>query len=381
MTRSIRRAAGFSLIELMIAMTIGLLLLSGLAMIFVNSSESNREMQKTAQQIENGRFAVEILSQDLRLAGFYGHLHDITAITAPATVPPDPCEDSDTDELLKALRYPVQGYRGTIHASTPASNTDPTGLPASCTAAFLTAANLKNGSDVLVIRRADTNVLPTTGTAENNLMYIQASATQAEVQVGNGAVIGNNKANGAISTLYFTNGASPPPPAPMRKLHVHIYFVAPCSIGSAANGACTGAAGEDTIPTLKRLELTASGTFTIVPLVEGIEFLKVEYGLDDAPSTVNLATGLAGDANVDRYEVAPSGTEWENVISAKIYLLARNTEPTTGFSDNKTYNLGSAAATDNITVPAAAGAEARYKRHVYAAAVYMINPAGRREIP
>jgi type IV pilus assembly protein PilW len=84
---------------------------------------------------------------------------------------------------------------------------------------------------------------------------------------------------------------------------------------------------------------------------------------------------------VDRYEVAPSGAEWEGIISAKIYLLARNTEPTTGFTDDKTYNLGSAAASDNITVPAATGANARFKRHVYAAAVYMVNPAGRREIP
>jgi type IV pilus assembly protein PilW len=381
MTRMMRRTAGFSLIELMIAMTIGLLLLSGLAMIFVNSSDSNREMQKTAQQIENGRFAVEIISQDLRLAGFYGHLHDISALTAPATVPPDACEGSDTDELLKALRYPVQGYRGTIHATTPASDTDPTGLPVSCTAAFLTAANLKNGSDVLVIRRADTNALLTTDPANSDVLFIQASATQAEIQVGDGAVIGNNKANGALSTLYLTNGASPPPPAPMRRLRVHVYFVAPCSVGSAANGACTGAAGEDTIPTLKRLELTTSGAFSIVPLVEGIEFLKVEYGVDDAPNTVNLATGLAGDANVDRYEIAPSGAEWESVISAKIYLLARNTEPTRGFTDDKTYNLGSAAATDNITVPAATGANAQFKRHVYAAAVFMVNPAGRREIP
>jgi type IV pilus assembly protein PilW len=381
MIRTLRGVAGFSLIELMIAMTIGLLLLSGLAMIFVNSSESNRELQKTAQQIENGRYAIEMISQDLRLAGFYGHLHDVSSITVPATVPPDPCEGSDTTELLKALRYPVQGYRGTIHATTPASDSDPTGLPATCTAAFLTAANLKNGSDILVIRRADTNALLTTETATTNVLYVQASATQAEVQVGNGAVIGTNKADGTASALYLTNGASPAPPAPMRRLRTHVYFVAPCSVGSAANGACTGAAGEDTIPTLKRLELTTSGTLTIVPLVEGIEFLKVEYGIDDAPGTVNLATGLAGDANVDRYEIAPSAAEWESVVSAKVYLLARNTEPTTGFTDNKIYNLGSTAATDNIAVPAATGANARFKRHVYAGAVYLVNPAGRREIP
>jgi len=381
MHRTSHTSSGFSLIELMIAMAIGLLLLSGLAMIFVNSSEANRELQKTAQQIENGRFAMDVISQDLRLAGFYGHLHDVGSITMPGTIPPDPCEPSDTAELLKDLRFPIQGYRGSIHASNPASNTVASGLTTTCTAALLTAANVKTGSDVLVIRRADTNFLATTEVAISNVLYLQTSASQAEVQLGNGAVIGGNKASGAVSLLYLTNGASPPPPAPMRKLRVHIYFVAPCSIGSATNGACTGASGEDTIPTLKRLELTSSGTFTIVPLVEGIEHFKIEYGIDDTPNTVSLATGLTGDSNVDRYTEAPTSAEWESVIAAKIFLLARNSEPTAGFTDSKTYVLGTSAATDNVTVPMATGVNAKFKRHVFSAAVHLVNPAGRREIP
>ena len=62
MVHTMRGHSGFSLVELMIAMTIGLLLLSGLAAIFVNSSDANRELQKTAQQIENGRYAIETVS-------------------------------------------------------------------------------------------------------------------------------------------------------------------------------------------------------------------------------------------------------------------------------------------------------------------------------
>src|SRR5690242_8298963 len=87
--RLLKRQTGVSLVELMVALTIGLLLLTGLSLIFVNSSEANRELQKTAQQIENGRYATEIISQDLRLAGFYGHFHELPA--APAGFP-DPCE-------------------------------------------------------------------------------------------------------------------------------------------------------------------------------------------------------------------------------------------------------------------------------------------------
>src|SRR5215203_367081 len=107
---------GFSLIELMIAITIGLLLLSGMTLIFVNSSEANRELQKTAQQIENGRYATALISQDLRHAGFYGHL---TVIPVAPTVLPDPCEIASTANLHDALAYPEQGYRTPDIATAP----------------------------------------------------------------------------------------------------------------------------------------------------------------------------------------------------------------------------------------------------------------------
>jgi type IV pilus assembly protein PilW len=368
-----RSNRGFTLIELMIASAIGLLLLTGLALIFVNTSEANRELQKSAQQIENGRYAIEIISSDLRMAGFYGHLHDMATITAPAALP-DPCEAVDAAELLKAFWYPVQGYEGTIDAVSATADAAPDVSTTSC--GLLDADTLQPGSDVLVIRRADTNVLATADVATTDVFYVQASAINAEVQKGNGAVIAQNKASGGLSALYLSNGAIPAPAAPIRRLHVRIYFVAKCSIGLGAGGACNGAAGEDRIPTLKRLELTSSGTFTLVPLVEGIEYLKVEYGIDDAPGTINLATGLSGNATVDRFETAPSTAEWPSVIAAKIYVLARNTEPTRGYSDTKRYVLGSLAATVQTPVR-----NDEYKRHVYGSASYLANPAGRREVP
>ena len=381
MNRAIRSShRGFSLIELMIALTIGLLLLSGLTAIFVSSSDVNREMRLTSQQIENGRYAIETLAQDLRMAGFYGHLHDTSAIPAPATIPPDPCE-SAVVEIRKNLRYAIQGYRGTIHATTRASDTAPDFSATACSA-LLTAANLSPGSDVVVIRRADTNALLPADTPELNVLYIQASAIDAEIQLGRSVAtvaIGTDKnAKGSASVLSLTNNTATPAASPIRKFHTRVYFVAPCSVGSATSGACTGAASEDTIPTLKRLDFTGPGAMTIVPLVEGIEYLKIEYGVDNLPNVVNVATQLIGDGTVDSYKEVPA--DWTTVVAAKVFLLARNTELTTGFTDDKTYALG-VDATDNFTTPLQAGTNARFKRHVYTAAVQLINVAGRREIP
>ena len=357
--RHLFRTAGFTLVELLVALAIGLLLLAGLSMIFLNASEANREIQKTSQQIENGRYAIDVLSRDLRHAGFYGHLHEMAALGAA----PDPCETSSVTALRNALPAAIQGFAAPDLATAPdisATTCDDKGL--------LTPDNLRPGSDVLVIRRADTQALLATDTAVLNEVYLQATGTQAEVQLGNGAAVGTNKASGGPSTLFLKNSVTP---APIRKLHVHVYFVAPCSVGTGTAGVC--APGDDSIPTLKRLELVAASGTTIMrltPLVEGVEYLRVEYGVDTLPAAVNLATGFTGDSTIDLHTATPA--DWSQVIGAKVYVLARNTEPTTHHNDDKSYALGTTA------VPAS---NDRFKRHVYAAAVRAMNPAGRREIP
>ena len=71
---------GLSLVELLVAMGISLLLLSGLVTVFATSSQNQRELQKSAQQIENGRYAIQLLTEDAQHAGYWG-----TYSAAPTT--------------------------------------------------------------------------------------------------------------------------------------------------------------------------------------------------------------------------------------------------------------------------------------------------------
>ncbi|MBA2350653.1 MAG: PilW family protein [Burkholderiales bacterium] len=166
----------------------------------------------------------------------------------------------------------------------------------------------------------------------------------------------------------------------IRKYHVHVYFIAPCSAPNGGGTSCTGA-GDDNgrpIPTLKRLELTSDGAntlFRIVPLVEGIENLQLEYGLDVTPAaSPTNPTGLPGDgAPDDAYLASPADADWGNVVAARVFLLARNTESTAGYTDAKSYQLGT------TTAPAVPGGN--FKRHAYTAEVRLVNPSSRREIP
>lgn len=61
--------AGFSLIELMVAMVIGVIILLGLISLFTASSSLNRTQTGLAILQENGRYAITRLKQDFELAG------------------------------------------------------------------------------------------------------------------------------------------------------------------------------------------------------------------------------------------------------------------------------------------------------------------------
>ena len=100
-----RAQAGASLIELMISITLGLILLAGLATLFSQSSQSSHELRRAAAQIENGRYAIDTLTQDLQLAGFLG---DYRSTTVPAALP-DPCLITSAD-VTNTLNLPVFGW-------------------------------------------------------------------------------------------------------------------------------------------------------------------------------------------------------------------------------------------------------------------------------
>lgn len=392
--------SGLSLVELMVAMAVGLVLVAGLVTLFSNSITAYSDMEKTTQQIENGRYAIDLITQDLHHAGFYGQFAG--TLPAPGAFP-DPCVAAPTAAGLFAdMALPVQSYNAPTFTTAPA-------LPANCTASLLTAANVVPGSDILVIRRADTAVttvpvlnevyLQANTKAVANEVYEQVNPPVAvAIQFGNpaGFALGSLDAGNGVSTvgtgasgggvnatiLKKANnaGAAPANPDPrlaadIRKYHLLVYFVAPCSVPAGGGNVCTGATddGGQPIPTLKRLDLTAGPTMTIVPLVEGIDRLQVDYGIDANPATVNAATGSIGDGVPDSWAADPTLAQWSNVVAARVHVVARTTRPTAGYTDTKTYAMGLAGTTT------AAGD--RYKRHVFTAMTRLTNPGGRREVP
>lgn len=397
MTRTpLRRAqAGLSLVELMISITIGLLITAGLVTVFANSSSTQYELRRTAQQIENGRYAMDVIIQDLQVAGFYGSFRKLIA---PTAIPSDPCTTT-LATLNNDINVPVQAYNS-ANASTQAS------LPSTCTTSLIPSSDLAAGSDVLVIRRSDTTAVDVKNgeVTPAGKIYMQVNPSTYELQQGAGVATScTTKADGTTaasitrrcqypSSIDTCSATCPAQPGGyIRALHVNIYYVSPCNVFASGQTACTAAAdGGRPIPTLKRLELTASSgaaTFQSIAIAEGVEFMKVSYGIDDTPSATNPDTGLIGDGSPDRYVNTISLTDLPNVVTARVDLLVRNPEPSAGYSDNKTYKLGvnplSPTVTPAISVVATTtlASALNYRRHVYSSEVRLVNMSSRKEIP
>lgn len=329
---------GLSLVELMISITIGLLILAAMATLFSNQSKARSELDKSNRLIDNGRYALEILTDNLRVAGFYGSFMP----TGTPAITPDPCDlaliinpAANSDALL----HHVQGY----NAAAPTSQI--AGLPSSCGLSYTAGSvnTLKPGSDILVLRRASTANPVAAATAAANTIYLQASNCTNDLA---GYQLASGTAD--FSTLRNKDCMTA---ASLRPFMVQVYFV---SSGNAIG---------DGMPTLKRRELDpVTGAFVTTPLVEGIEYLQVDYGLD-----------ADADGAADSYLAAPTLASWPNIVSVQINVIARNIEPTAGYADTKTYTLGSAGVFGPFNDA--------YKRHVYTQVVRLVNPSSRREIP
>lgn len=348
-----RHQRGMTLVEWMVSITIGLILLTGLTALIARQSSTQTELEKSSRQIENGRYAMQLLNEDVQMAGYYGEFSKVDA-TVPGSV--DPCLTT-LAAIEGLMNFPVQGFDFPNAATVRPSCID--------------AANHVAGTDILVIRRAEpvTLSIATAASAAGGQVYLQSGMTPSGLEftkrVGKGA-------DTSVFDLFTKDGTTP---ASLRKFLVHIYYVSPCSVPVSTT--CTSAAdGGKPIPTLKMLELSASGnttTLTTVPLVEGIENMQVDYGID---------TTVDGSAD-GQYVAAPAAANWANVVALRVHLLARNNDATAGYVDNKTYAMGYLSTASAQTVTASTdtyGSNVQaYKRRLFSQLIRVVNPSSRRD--
>lgn len=384
------------MVEMMIALTIGLVILAAMTSVFVNSSHSQMAAQNTGQQIENGRYAIDTLTQDLHLAGYFG---EYSAYTDGTTLP-DPCDKTvaGLQSAVTTNAYPVQAF-----IALQTTSGIPTAVPDLSTTScgtYLPAANLYPGSDILVVRHADTSnqtsttpgddhLVQGTDATKNGEVYIQANQVAAEIQLGNGAVItATSKADGGTADISQRGGS---PAAYINKYLVRIYFVAPCSRPNGGGSVCTGASDDNgsPIPTLKMLELSLNSanalTFNVIPIAEGVEAMKLEFGIDNSPATQNAATGRVGDGVQDVWipnstTNQPGALDYPAAVAVRLFLITRDSQPTQNYTDTKLYPVATGSGSNGTGIQYGPYND-KYKRHAYDTTIRLLNMSARRENP
>lgn len=337
-----RLSQGLSLIELMIAIVIGSILILGLIQIFSASRAAYQLSEGLARAQENGRFAVDYLQRDLRMAGHAGCVNDqahfkqapVTFLTTFGAAPHpalnfnvsiEGYEATDTEpgSDVTLLAAPAIGGDG----FTPA-------LPAEFAAAL---PNRVNGSDIVVLRYLAPEGVPITtigGTLAQPVFNVDAGRWSVlQSGVTNPGLFGvSDCMTGTVFQAAATSSTAGTVSA----------GAAPNNTGSFTNVFTAGQAmlyrAESVIyyvgrnasnrPSLYRLRYSAtpSGalTTTAEELVEGVENLQLIYGQDKELDASKSPTGFI-DAQRTADEVATSvalATDgWRRVGSVQVGVV------------------------------------------------------------
>jgi type IV pilus assembly protein PilW len=293
------KQGGFSIVELMVALALSMTLAVAVVSVFTNNSYSFNQDENISRMQDDARFALREIAFDVSMAGLWGDLH------VPAIVTPDPNLGIGTDcgpaGELNWMYRTVDAGTGEAHSLMAIDNA--TGADVVAQHACFDGAELLEGTDVVSIKRV--------------------AGAEAAVPNAGGVYL---RTNGTVGLLYRAPFPAAPAvvvAAPMAdwEYRPSIYYVR-----QFANTPGDG------IPTLCRKVLRGAGpAMTTECLATGIEDLQIEYGIDTSE-----------DGHPNLFVTNPSLTDIQNVVSARIFLLARTTDIDTRYTNEKTYSISNA---------------------------------------
>jgi type II secretory pathway pseudopilin PulG len=418
------RLRGLTLVEFMVAITIGIFIALGMLILMSRTSRSYKINDEFARLQEGGADGVRYLGDDIHMAGFYGLAVDPTTMQTFATNGVNLDYGSDT-VILGTTAGPGNGNlvdcgtaNWSFQTAIPVAGVapGPAGVqpvdPISTNA--LKCINPANfaGGPVLILRGAQGTMINGTTVTVNatqikqpqnwstpqfsvaagsdpNLLYTQADPFIGFVFVGNKY----SNYRGAAYTRSVPLGAGFVD-APIYQYQSRIYYVRGCSRPSGGadamgNPVCQGAGKDDLpnpfpVPSLVRQEWQSGPVLRETTLVEGVEQMGVLYGYDNLSAAGNaVACSYASqcdpnspDGVADSYSATPpTAANTGQVVTVRLNLLIRAPSPTAGYDDSvKTYDLGGAVFWNCVT----AGAPCNYHRHIFTQQIQVKNSEVRR---
>lgn len=247
---------GFSLVEFLIAISLGLLIVGVIVGIFLSGNRNYAQDERYARLQENARFAMKMLTSDIANDSFWGSMTDLNKLNLILKNFDPGCGLGPTGGVIGALD-PNKNF-------TNNTNNDVLLTDASASAIetkYPCITDAADNSSVLVIKRVqgacltgDAGLAPPCvfATPTDNLVYLRTNGTDASL---------------------FTASSSTASPGGYRDWEFipRVYYVRRYAVTDG-----------DGIPTLMRKELKVVGgapTMVSQVLVEGIESFRIALGV------------------------------------------------------------------------------------------------------
>jgi type IV pilus assembly protein PilW len=310
-----RKQIGLSLIELMIAIALGLILLTGVIQVFLSSKNVYTSQQALSRVQETGRLAIDFLSRDIRMAGYMGCASRTAGMKVTNTL-------KNPTAFANNFSVAVQGYTAeTLAAAGVALTPKPTAL-----------------TDLIVVRSAAGLGVEITKTNNSGQLF----ATFISEEVG-ACADGTNRISGLCQTdILFVSDCAKARIFQASNItgtgagaDVNVVHAASGSPGNdiASWGGASASADETFQPGAEILSATSTTYFiapspnpanltpslwqnvnggTSLELLEGVENMSIRYGVD---------TTAQMDYVPDSYVKAVAVVDWARVVSVQLELL------------------------------------------------------------
>lgn len=292
--RAVQR--GLSLVELMVAMLLGLILLAVMLQLFVGNRLGLQLTHDLTLTQQSARVTMNVMAKSIRAADAWGYAEDATkvkdGIQSPALSSlPGGCNQNWVFKVEEGLH----GYEG-------AANLGATGLTNNQYACLGSTEYVPN-SDILVVRFADQTQLKATSLLntppfKKSYFLREQLTVDMPVTLTSGEKIFADFMPEAINLTRVTYN---------MPYQFEVYFVRPCAFLNTS-GACA-----DQIPSLIRVRLVEDKLVEEL-LMQGVAQLQFEYGLDS----------VAPDNQIDQFASASGVADWSKAQLVRMALLTRS---------------------------------------------------------
>ncbi|HKI75222.1 MAG TPA: PilW family protein, partial [Pseudomonadales bacterium] len=293
------RQLGLSLVELMIALTLGAVVSVGVIQLFSANSDTYDLMQGQSRMQESARFALNFISRSVQSAGFKGCFSTTsevgTTLTSTSNIPYE-----------FYLNDGMVGYDGQSTGWLPGSYSTDLGTPF-VTGNGIPLASILGKTDILTVRSASQNQLPLVTDMANNSDPVEAKVPSSglEFAVNDLAIIAdceqstifritsltmNSPSAGDVTIGHGTGDIDSTRNDDPMLTHVNSYTKADAAVSAIQTSTFYVAPGDgyNNVGDHPYSLWRKFGTAAPVELVEGVEDLQFLYGVDtDADGTPN----------------------------------------------------------------------------------------------